>query len=231
MRRSTILFLVLAVGAAAGCIRLGIWQLDRRAQRRAMNAVVAARIHGEPVALSALTGDTSVNRFRRVRVAGRPDFAHEFMLTLRGNNGSPGVDIITPVLSPGSDSAVLVNRGWIYSPDGMTADLAPWTESDTAFTGYVDSFESGSAADSVRRNGIRKMDYAAIARVLPYPVRGFYVVALADSIAEGGTKGVVRLRPPKLDDGPHLSYAFQWFAFATIALIGGGIVTARSMQT
>lgn len=195
-----------------------------------MNATVAGRIVTAPLPVTALTGDTSVNRFRRVRVSGVPDFEHEFLLTLRGNNGSPGADIITPIRISGQDSAVLVNRGWIYSPDGVTADLPRWREPDSAFTGYVDSFESGLPGDSIRRNGIRRMDYAAIARTVPYPIRKFYVVALDDSILVGGTTGVVRLRPPKLDDGPHLSYAFQWFAFATIALVGGGIVAARSMR-
>jgi cytochrome oxidase assembly protein ShyY1 len=74
------------------------------------------------------------------------------------------------------------------------------------------------------------MDYAAIARVLPYPIRTFYVVATTDS-APTNTTGVVRLKPPVLDDGPHLSYAFQWFSFATIAIAGAGIVAVRSMRS
>jgi surfeit locus 1 family protein len=38
----------------------------------------------------------------------------------------------------------------------------------------------------------------------------------------------VRLPPPALDEGPHLSYAIQWFSFAAIALIGGTAVALRS---
>jgi surfeit locus 1 family protein len=30
----------------------------------------------------------------------------------------------------------------------------------------------------------------------------------------------MRVPPPPLGDGPHLSYALQWFAFATVALVG-----------
>ena len=224
------LFLVLAVSAAAACARLGVWQLDRRHQRRAMNAVIAARMKAPPVAVNGLRGDTSVNRFRRVRIAGTPDTTHEFMLTFRGNNGSPGVDILTPVHVAGEDSAVLVNRGWIYSPDGMNADLSRWREVDTVFTGYIDSFESNTGVDSLRRNGIRRMDYTAVTRGIPYPVADYYLVAQADSGGDPETAGVVRLHPPKLDNGPHLNYALQWFAFATIALTGGGIVAARSMR-
>jgi surfeit locus 1 family protein len=228
MRRSTILFVLLAFCAAALFVTLGLWQLDRRIQRRARNAIITARIRTAPVALANLGGDTSTTHYRRVRVSGQPDFDRDLALTFRGNMGSPGVDILTPVRSSGNDSAVLVNRGWIYSPDGMTADLSRWRESDTTFAGYVEEFETGSRSDSVRRNGIRRMDYAAIARVLPYPIRKFYIVATTDS-APTNTTGVVRLKPPVLDDGPHLSYAIQWFAFATIAVVGAGIIAARSL--
>jgi surfeit locus 1 family protein len=230
MGRSTILFLALAVGAAAVCVRLGFWQLDRREERRERNALIASRMTAAPTPLASLSGDDTVNRYRQVRVSGRPDFAREFLLTLRGNRGSPGVDIITPVRVPGSDSAILVNRGWIYSPDGMTADLARWREPDTMFTGYVEAFDTSGLPDSVRRNGIRRMDYEAIARTLPYPIRQFYLVVTSPPTVESSSP-IARIGMPKLDDGPHTSYAFQWFAFGTIALIGGGIVAARSMRT
>lgn len=231
MRRSTILFLLISLCAAIGCVRLGFWQLDRLKQRRGRNAVIASRLQAQPVAARSLPGDTTVDRFRRVTVAGQPDFEHEFVLTLRGHNGSPGVDIITPLRVAGTDSAILVNRGWIYSPDGMTADLQRWREPDSTFTGYVESFESGVGSDSIRRNGIRRMDYAAVARTIPYPIRTFYVVATSEKEQPGGTTGVVRLSVPKLDEGSHMSYAFQWFGFAAIALVGGGVVAARSMRS
>ena len=227
MRRSTILFVFLALCSAAAFARLGFWQLDRRTQRRTRNAVIAERVRNAPVMLAKVDGDTSAAHYRRVRVSGHPDFDRDIALTLRGNAGSPGVDILTPIRIAGSDSAVLVNRGWIYSPDGMTADLSKWREPDTTFSGYVEEFEAGTGRDSVRLNGIRRMNYAAIARVLPYPIRTFYVVATSDA-APTITTGVVRLKPPPLDEGPHLSYAFQWFGFATIAVIGAGVVAARS---
>jgi hypothetical protein len=37
----------------------------------------------------------------------------------------------------------------------------------------------------------------------------------------------VRIPLPSLDEGPHRSYAVQWFAFAAIALIGTGAVARK----
>jgi surfeit locus 1 family protein len=228
MRRSTTVFALCAILAAALFIRLGFWQLDRRRQRLTRNATIRERMRLPPVPLRELNGDTTATHYRQVRVVGHPDFDRDLALTLRGNQGSPGVDILTPVIIPGSDSAVLVNRGWIYAPDGMTADLSRWREPDTSFVGYVEEFDS-DAPDSVRLNGIRRASYGGIAHVLPYPIRPFYIVVTSDSAPAKGR--VVRLGIPVLTEGPHLSYAIQWFSFATIALIGAGFIMVRSMRS
>jgi surfeit locus 1 family protein len=233
LKRSTVFFLVFALALAAGCIRLGIWQLDRRQQRQRMNARIAERMAMPPRPVSAIDPDTTKSRFALATVVGTPDYANEFVLTYRGNDGAPGVDVMTPMRIAGRPKAVLVNRGWVYSPDAARVDLERWREPRTSFTGYVESFVS-APADTVRDGGIRKASYEAIARQLPYPIEPFYVVALGDSAYDAdstrGTPRIVRLARPKLDGGPHLSYAFQWFGFATIALIGAAVVTARSMQ-
>jgi surfeit locus 1 family protein len=233
VKRSTIVFLVIAAAIAVGCVRLGIWQLDRRRQRLAMNTRIESRMKAAPVSAAAVDRDTSRSRFATVIVSGTPDYANEVLLTHRGHDGAPGVDVLTPIRVPGLDSAVLVNRGWVYSPDGMTIELHRWRESATTFTGYLESFAS-SPADTVRQGGVRRASYEAIARAIPYPIQKYYVVALADSLASpdsvSATPRIVRLARPKLDGGPHLSYALQWFAFATIAVVGAGIVAARSMR-
>ena len=228
MKRSTILLLVISVCVAAVCVRLGIWQLARRQQRLAMNERIRVRIDAAPIPVQRIDPDTTKSRFSNAIVSGTPDYAHEIVLTHRGHDGAPGVDFLTPVRAPGNDTATLVNRGWVYSPDALTVDRGRWHDTVSAFSGYVDAFES-RPADSVRDGRIRKVSFEAIARVMPYPIRPFYVVAIGDSAL--APPQMIRLERPKLDEGPHLSYAFQWFAFATIALVGAGIVTARSMRS
>jgi surfeit locus 1 family protein len=228
LKRSTFAFLVISLALAASCVRLGIWQLSRRQQRLAMNERIRARIDAPAVPVASADRDTTRSRFSNVVVSGALDYAHEIALTHRGHDGAPGVDLLTPVRLPGHDSAVLVNRGWAYAPDAMTIDPAGVHDTATTFIGYVEAFES-RPADTVREGRIRKASYEAIARAIPYPILPFYVVALGNTTS--GNTRVVRLERPKLDEGPHLSYAFQWFGFAAIALIGAGIVTARSMRS
>src|SRR5918998_6664213 len=102
MSRRSIIAAVFALSVAAVCVRLGVWQLSRLAERRARNAEAAASMHGAPVALADLAGDSLAPRFRRVRVSGSFDFEHELVVTGKTRQGSPGVHIITPLRQDGS---------------------------------------------------------------------------------------------------------------------------------
>ncbi len=235
MSRRLLVFVLISIAVAAVCARLGVWQLSRLAQRRAHNAELAAHLTTAPILYDALPRDTSARHYRRVRIVGRPDYAREFVLANHTRDGAPGVHVITPVRvgagAPGGDTLVLVNRGWFYSPDAATADLARTRESDTlAITGYVEfpSRRAGSAAlGDVRARGYhayRYLDPAVVARDLGVPVTPDYVVAepLADQTRPPYDR-LKRLPTPEVtDEGPHLSYAIQWFSFAAVALVGAG---------
>lgn len=228
--RKILAFVALAVGLAALFVRLGFWQLDRRTERREQNAAIGARLEMPPMRFDSLVtagdGDTSTYTNRRTTVIGLPDTANEFVVTGRSRNGSPGVHIFTPLKVDGLGRAVLVNRGWVYAPDAATVDLARWREQRGAFTGYTARVPAPEAATIVKNRGMRPLTVHGVERLLPYGFEPLYVVA-ADSAGENAP---VRLPPPALDEGPHLSYAIQWFAFAATAIIGAVIVTQRSRR-
>lgn len=233
MRRRQWLALAIGVVTAAVCVRLGIWQLDRREQRAEHNASVKANAEAAPVPLPRLAMPDESLRYRRVVVRGRWDYHHEIALTGRSHNGSPGVHIFTPFVPNGIEHAVLVNRGWVYSPDAASVDLDAWHEGDTAtFIGYVDLFPVHDPDVSDPRStrsprSWHRLDTAELTRILPYRLEPYYVVALPDSGVPPSADRPARLELPALGAGPHLSYAIQWFSFATIALVGAGILAFR----
>jgi surfeit locus 1 family protein len=222
----TRVFLGVAIIAAAVCVRLGFWQLHRRAERKARNALIMSRLDSAAVDVAALPHDTALARFRRARVTGVPDYEHELIFAARSYRGSPGVNFLTPVRIPGRDTAVIVNRGWVYSPDGSTVDESKWRDTSSTFTGYIEELPSvvGSSYAS-RPRVIARLSFGAVSKALPYPVAPFYVVALGDSVI--APDRLARLTVPPLDEGPHLNYAIQWFAFALIALVGAGVVVKQ----
>jgi surfeit locus 1 family protein len=222
-------FVGFALLSAAIFVRLGFWQLHRRAERRARNALVVSRLQAPDADVTTLGGDSASMRFRHAHVTGTPDYAHELVYASRSYKGSPGINILTPVHVAGRDTAVVVDRGWVYAPDGETVDLAKWRDRDSVFSGYVEEFPSAAGAMSAAHPGvITRLGYGVVKGALPFPVSPVYVVMLGDSVV--AFDRLARLTPPPLDDGPHLNYAIQWFAFAVIALVGAGVVIRQRRE-
>jgi len=190
---------------AAGCVRLGIWQLDRLSQRRARNAVLAARLALPPLPVRRdVTADSA--RQRRVVAQGVYDFSAERTWPGRSFQGTPGVALVTP-LRLADGSAVLVDRGWVPSPDAFHVDHGLYREPDTATV-------TGIALIPPRGRGD-----VAVAGFLPF------VIQLESPDPTAGLPR--RWPPPALDNGPHLAYAIQWFSFALIALVGTAVLLRK----
>jgi surfeit locus 1 family protein len=135
-----------------GLARLGVWQLDRLAERRGRSAALAARLAAPPLSLTAaglpgaagappaggaLGGDGLA--YRRVTVRGTFDYGQELGLVNQVRDGRLGFRLLTPLVleadaggaggGPGGPPApaVLVDRGWV--PADVTGDPGPgaWT--------------------------------------------------------------------------------------------------------
>lgn len=228
MSRRTTLFVSLALIAAAACVRLGFWQLSRLHDRQALNAYVATRLDSAAVPYWTLPRDSAKTHYRRVSLNGTPDFEHEFYYINRSHQGSPGVYVLTPVRVPGQDTAVLVNRGWVYAPDGAVIEAARWHAIDTLFVGYVEEFQPGDGARPAQANQLRRVNAPQIAAAVPYPIASTYVVAIGVDSAMYGIP--LRVLQPVLDEGPHRSYAIQWFVFAVMAVAGGVFVVLKERE-
>jgi surfeit locus 1 family protein len=238
MSSRNVVFLAVSVLMAALFARLGVWQLHRLGERRARNALVMARLATLPVPLAALPRDSAMAHFRRVHLGGTFDFDQEVVVVNRIRDGSPGVHLVTP-LRPDpptwGDTAVLVDRGWVYAPDGASIDHARWREpSRFDGTGYVQEFAAGRgspAGVSTHPERLRWLDPDVVSHRAGYPIGRYYVVA--DGDGSRAIPGIpVRVPVPTPDDGPHLSYAIQWFSFAVIALVGAVFaVFGRSRPT
>jgi surfeit locus 1 family protein len=230
MSRRTLLFCTFAVLAATLFVRLGLWQVSRLHERQARNAMIAAQRLDAPVEFSALPRDTGAAHYRSAHVEGRYDYAHELVLASRTRNGSPGVDILTPVRTAGSDTVVLVNRGWVYSPDGSSVDLPHWREGDSAqVQGYVETYppDVGVTTSAFGPRVVRRASRGEIAAKVPYPVAPYFLIVTSDT---AGVDHPARRAVPILDEGPHRSYAIQWFAFALIAIGGAAAVVFRERE-
>lgn len=223
--RSRWIFLVLALGTAAVCVALGVWQFRRHQARRALNGVATEHRARPPVVYP--TRGLEVES--QVIMTGRFDLEHEFVLRGRAHDGAPGVEIATPFRVAGSDTAVIVVRGFVPSDDAMSVDLVAIADTGVRTIRGI-TFVLPERGIPVERRGDTTWDRIPgewIATHLPYPVARYALWQERDS-----TTGrlPIRVGAPALTEGPHFNYMLQWFAFAIIFAGGGIAYTFRKRE-
>lgn len=216
---------------------LGLWQLRRLDDRRSANDLVTARLAEPEADIRELTGpadDVDAGddlRFRLATATGRYVADDEVLVRNRSLNGAPGYWVLTP-LAFDDGSAVLVNRGWIpfsFSPDESRLGTEP-PDGDVTVTGIVretvvaEGLQRDDPASGVL-DDVARPDLDRIRQQLSYPILPVYLQLESQQPPSGDLP--VPLDRPDLGEGPHLSYAFQWFAFTAIALVGYPLVLRR----
>ena len=239
--RRWILTTLLAIAAIGVLIRLGVWQLDRLAQRRQFNARVVAQQQAEPLTLdsAALSSDLPNMEYRAVVVTGKYDFAQQVVLRNQAWQTLPGVHLLTPLVISGTNQAVLVDRGWIPQQDATPDRRSQYDEpglvtvrgvlrhpqSKPDFGGVPDP---PLAAGQTRLEAWNLVNLERISRQVSVPMLAAYVQQ---------SPGPAETSPPyhnepqlDLTEGPHFSYALQWFTFAVILGIGYPVYVQRHAE-
>lgn len=232
----SILLAILVLAAASVMIGLGVWQLDRWRQRRAINAEIQSRLAQAPVDLSEpLAGDPAGLEYRPAVVSGSFDYSQEIVLRNRSYNGAPGVHVLTPLKIAGLDQAVLVDRGWVpldrSSPEGRTAfQPAGPVEVRGIIRRSKPRPYSFLPADPTASPGAPRVDewyWPDLERIqaqMPYPLLPVYIEQGPENPEQGLPIAGYSL---DLSEGPHLGYALQWFSFAAILLIGSAALARK----
>ena len=186
----------LVVGlAVAVMIGLGVWQLDRRAEKNAALAAVAANLSRPAMAFPALGPVSSETLFRK-------SSAHCLRVVRwqveagAAENGASGFRQIADCATGAEGPGVLVNIGVASKPDFK----AQWT--------------GGQVEGWISEEPDHRPLIARLSGKAP-PLRPMLIAAKAP------VAGLLPAAPPKIEDVPnnHLAYAVQWFLFAGIAVL------------
>jgi cytochrome oxidase assembly protein ShyY1 len=213
---------VLIVGFATTALFLGRWQLERLQSRRAANAALLEARALPPLELTA-AGPAPLPG-RRLRVWGSFDTANQLLLRGRVHDAAPGLEVVTAFHLAGSQAVLWVLRGFVTSPDATTIpQLPPPIPGEVTLSGLAfavpTTADGGQPLIRGRDTTWRRLDQGTLARRTPGTFDSYLLLA-GDSTGPGGLPTV---EPPVLDDGPHLSYAIQWFGIA-LAIVAFGII-------
>ena len=226
--RARLSFLLICLVVSAVCVRLGLWERARLAQRRAANAAQLEARALPPVRLGIASW--KVQDQQRVTASGVYDHDHELVIRHQVVSGVPGAMVVTPLLGGSIDSAVLVYRGFVPSSDGVAVPALDSLREpgQHEVSGYAERLvrraDGGFPLERDGRVTWRGLDLVAIRSRLPYPVSGVAIRQAPDPALASFPR---RLEPARPDEGAHWSYMMQWFGFATVALVTGLLVFLR----
>ncbi|MEM9515401.1 MAG: SURF1 family protein [Actinomycetota bacterium] len=231
-----IAFHLLVIFGVVLMINLGFWQLDRLDQRQSFNADVEARSDEPVVPLDELLADPDFDadtaQWRIVSAEGT--WVDEQVLVFnRTQGGRAGDNVVTGLqlddAGSGSTSVVLVNRGFIP----LTVDAPPPPDGTVEIIGRVrptQQRQTGQLTDTAEGplTEIRRIEIDRLTPQFGGAVAPIYL-DLIESTPPVSNADPTPVPAPDLDEGPHLSYAMQWFIFAVCVVIGWVLAVRRSI--
>ncbi len=230
-------YYALLLAFSVACVMLGNWQFDRRAEARAEIDRIDANYDAPAIPLDAALPELSFFdedqlKWQTVEVTGEY-FGEPFLARNRPGPGGVGADLIHPLRT--EDGRVFfVDRGWVpFEADSGSENAAVALEAlPQPAEGWVlvearlRAGEPAVEGRSSRGSTVGSIDLPEIARLAQVEAEA-YTGAYGMLVSEEptGEAGVLPDRPER-DEGPHLSYALQWYVFIIIAL-GGVSYAAR----
>lgn len=211
--------LAAALASAALTLRLALWQLDRAAQKTALQQAIEARGALPPLAADELArtpGQAEAQQHRRAELQGRWLAAHTVWLDNRPLDGHAGFFVLTP-LALDDGRALIVQRGWQPRDllDRTRVALPPTPEGMVRVAGRLAREPSRLLALGEESGGAIRQNLNVDAFARESGLRLLPLVLLQEGPA--GDDGLRRDWPlPAADVHKHYGYALQWAAMAAL---------------
>ena len=201
---------------------MGQWQASKAEYKDNLVNKIVARKDLPAISMQEIPAAEDDRLFLPVRIDGRYDAEHTFLLDNKVLNGQVGYDVYTPLIMPNGE-AILVNRG--FMPQGKTRQDFPLTATpDEPLTvkGLLDRTPSKTIvlADNVNKEEswpvvLQYIDVNEIKEMLGYPV--FSMVLWLDKEENYGFTRTL----PVMNSGSakNAGYAFQWYAMSVALLV------------
>lgn len=222
------------------CVLLGNWQFERRAEAQAEIARIDGNYDAAPVPLEIELAelnsfDEDAQKWQKVTAVG--EYIGEPYLA-RNRPGPQGVgsNLVHPFRT--DDGRVLfVDRGWV-PVDGVAAErsdlggaILPEAPSGTVqLEARLRASEPVIQGRTTSGRTVPSIDLPELARISGTEGEAF-TGAYGMLVSETPTAehGVLPAKPER-DEGPHLSYALQWYVFILIAATGVAYAARREFR-
>lgn len=216
---------------------LGDWQMNRHEYRQAqiakIDSVYDAAPRTDPQALSLFTDYQDSDEWTPVRLTGHYRLEDAKIVRNRTRAGYPGYETTVPFTTT-SGTTVIVSRGWLPignevhgQPDNVPMPV------DTAAQGRTSTIVVRAKAGEpvldreAPQGQLATINLRQYQEQVGYPVAqaGYGQLVSEDPLPADMPEPLLR---PSTDDGPHLSYSWQWYLFGILGFIGYGYAARRT---
>ena len=222
---SKIILPFIAITLTTVMIKLGFWQLDRAEFKAQKQLIIDARVSQATRQLPADVVEKDEWQYFKVNVSGefRPDL--EFIVDNVVNKSIAGVNVVTPLKIAGSQTLILVNRGWLaWGNDRTFLPSIDTPLGSVKLTGILvqaveDPFYLKDPEDFGEHKQLwSQLDLQRFKKLTDNPVQP--LILLLDEDQPGSFEHIWQFQGDTWI-ARHKAYAFQWFglAFALIVII------------
>jgi cytochrome oxidase assembly protein ShyY1 len=220
-------YLAFAIIFAIACVLLSQWQFARRDEALAEIAKVEQNYDAEPVALQSVLADTAAfedaQEWTPVEMTGTYLVDEQLLVRSRPYGGRPGFEVLTPLLLE-DGTTFIVDRGWVPTGEEQDSpDFVPAAPAgEVTVVARLKPPEPNLRGRSAPEGQVSTINLDTVSALVGGDVyTGAYGLMDTESPAPVDARPFAALKPDS-DEGPHLSYAFQWLVFALFGFFGLG---------
>lgn len=218
------LFLIFSIA----CVWLGNWQFDRRAEARAEIDRIDRNYDASPMLLEQTVPeidsfDEDQWKWQPVKLVG--EYRGEPFLA-RNRPGAHGVGSeILQELRLTDGRVFFIDRGWVpvNGAESSAAVLPDTPDGEVSVIARLRASEPEISGREPAGRTVPSIDVPMMADMAGLANAEVYSEVYGQLVSEqpAGETGTLAQRPER-DEGPHLSYALQWYVFIGIAGVGLG---------
>jgi cytochrome oxidase assembly protein ShyY1 len=227
-------YLLLAAVFATGCVFLGRWQMDRRAETLAEIQRVTSNYSATPITFAQAREEFDQldpsKEWTQVKLQGTYDVAGQRIVRNRPLNGQPGYEVVVPFKLV-SGETVVIDRGWLPignktpgRPDSIPAPPSGRISAVVRLKHSEPTLQRGAPEGQ-----LASIDLPTYASELGYPLlTGAYGQLASETPPVADMPQAFPM--PSVDEGTHLSYSLQWFAFGILMFVGFGYAARQQAR-
>jgi cytochrome oxidase assembly protein ShyY1 len=227
-------YLLLAAIFASACVFLGRWQMDRRAETLAEINRVVTNYSATPIPFADAREqfDQLDPAMEWTQVELRGTYLPDGQRVVRNRplNGQPGYEVVVP-FRLASGETVVIDRGWL--PIGNDNPGAPDSVPEPPAGDVTAVVRLKHPEPELQRGApegqLASIDLDAYAGQLGYPLLTGAYGQLA-SETPPATDMPFPFPKPSTEEGTHLSYSLQWFAFGVLMFVGFGYAARQQAR-